>query len=159
MKRSIIVAMTPHRLIGNQGRLPWHEPEDLKHFKCTTIGHAVIMGRKTFESIGRPLPERRNIVVTRNPSFTAAGIDSVRSLDDALTLCLARNETAAFIIGGAEIYRLALPLADEMIVTWVDRDGLTGEAFFPEWNPAEWEEMESSSSGPLRFVTYRRVNR
>jgi dihydrofolate reductase len=162
--------MTPNRLIGQGGRIPWHEPEDLKFFKRITTGHAIIMGRKTFDSMGRPLPNRRNIVITRNtdwkpPSEPQASSlkpqvlippDVVHSLDEALDLCRSRKEQEVFIIGGAEIYALALPIADEMLITYVDCPNLSGDTYFPEWNPADWIEEESRQSGSLRFVHYRR---
>jgi dihydrofolate reductase len=160
MKIILIVAMTADRLIGKDGQIPWHEPEDLKFFKQVTTGHAIIMGRKTFDSIGRALPGRRNIVITKNAEWKAPSsvvIDVVHSLDAALGLCRERKEQKAFIVGGAQIFALALPLADEMLVTFVDRADLTGDTFFPEWNPADWIEEESRMSGSLRFVHYRRA--
>ena len=163
MQTIIIVAMTPDRLIGMGGALPWHEPEDLKHFKQTTMGHAVIMGRKTFDSIKRPLPGRRNIVITRNADFSATApansdtsLDVVHSLDAALELCRQRSEEKAFIVGGAQIYEQALPLVDEMIVTYIDRPGLTGDTYFPEWRAEDWEVSPYPESGLLRILRYRR---
>lgn len=149
--------MTPDRLIGRGGKLPWHEPEDLKFFKQTTTGHAIIMGRKTFDSVGRPLPHRRNIVITRDKAWRADGVDVVHSLDAALDLCRTRNEAKIFIVGGAEIYALALPVADEMLITFVDRRDLTGDTYFPQWNLADWIEEESRQSGALRFVRFRKA--
>jgi dihydrofolate reductase len=171
MQTIIIVAMTPDRLIGKEGGLPWHEPEDLKHFKRTTTGHAVIMGRKTFDSIKRPLPGRRNIVVTRNASFAppqndatgqvgaahpTTSLDIVHSLDEALDLCRRRAEEKAFVVGGAQIYEQALAVADEMIVTLIPREDLGGDTYFPQWREDDWEAMPSSSVGPLDIVRYRR---
>ena len=156
MTISLIAAMTPARLIGSGGKLPWHEPEDLKFFKQSTNGHAIIMGRKTFDSVGKALPNRRNIIITRDKTWRAEGVDVVHSLDAALELCRARNETNVFVVGGAEIYALALPVADEMLITFVDRPNLTGDTWFPQWNPADWSEEESRQSGALRFVRYRR---
>lgn len=166
MNTIIIVAMTPDRLIGKGGALPWHEPEDLKHFKRTTMGHAVIMGRKTFDSIGRPLPGRRNIVVTRNveaskhrkvETVEGTSLDVVDSLDSALELCRRRGEETAFIVGGAQIYALALPLADEMIVTWIEQSGLTGDTWFPAWREEDWEASSQPAAAPLKIVRYRRL--
>jgi len=159
MKIIIIVAMTSDRLIGRDGRLPWQDPNDLRHFKQTTSGHAVIMGRKTFDSIGKALPNRRNIVVSRNHSFAAPPgqpVDVVHSFEDAIALCRERNETKSFIVGGAEIYKLALPLADEVLITTIDRRGLTGDTYFPEWNPSEWEAEPIESLLPLRVTRWRR---
>ena len=111
----MIVAHAENGVIGNAGTMPWHIPEDLKHFKTVTTGAAVIMGRKTFESIGRALPKRRNIVITRQPDYVAAGCTVVPSLDAALKA--AGAEPRVFIIGGGEIYRQALPLADRLWIT------------------------------------------
>jgi len=139
MRTIIIVAMTSDRVIGKGGRLPWHVPGDLAFFKRTTMGHAVIMGRKTFASIGKPLPSRRNIVMTRGEGLAGvASIDVVRSLDHALALCRERDEQAAFVIGGGQVYALALPVADEMIVTHVDAPSVAGDTHFPHWNKSEW---------------------
>ncbi|HKQ48884.1 MAG TPA: dihydrofolate reductase [Phycisphaerae bacterium] len=165
MQTIIIVAMTPDRLIGKGGALPWHEPEDLKHFKRTTMGHAVIMGRKTYDSIGRPLPGRRNIVITRNvetpksqkvKSEDGTSLDVVHSLDEALELCRQRGEETAFIAGGAQIYEQALPVADEMIVTWIQQPGLTGDTYFPAWREEDWEALPEPAAGGLKIVRYRR---
>ncbi len=167
MKTIIIVAMTRDRVIGKDGRIPWHEPDDLKHFKRTTTGHAIIMGRKTYDSIGRPLPGRRNIVITRNPDYAPpavqssiinqqSSIDVVHSLDGALDLCRRRDEKMAFIIGGAQIYELALPLADELLVTQIP-NAVAGDTFFPEWKNGDWEQTAETEAGHLKVVTFRRV--
>ncbi|MEK6642523.1 MAG: dihydrofolate reductase [Planctomycetota bacterium] len=156
MKTILIVAMTREGLIGKGGHLPWHEPEDLKHFKRTTTGHAILMGRKTFESIGRALPDRRNIVVSRTKGYAAMGVEVVQSLDAALELCRSRNEAKAFVIGGAELFRAALPIVDEMIMTWVEREGLVGDTHFPSWTVEEWDVVDETLQSPLRFVTYQR---
>ena len=164
MKAILIAAMTKSRLIGKESKVPWHQPEDLRFFKETTTSHAVIMGRKTFDSVGKPLPARRNIVITRNKGWKSAAaappgttLDIVHSLDAALDLCRDRGEKKVFIVGGAEIYALALPIADEMLITFVDWDDVTGDTYFPEWNPVDWKEEESKASGRLRFVRYRRI--
>ncbi len=150
MKLSLIVAMTADRVIGKDGRIPWRLPDDLRFFKRTTTPHAVIMGRRTFDSIGKPLPGRRNIVVSRSAAeydATAAtprtaepdqtSLDTVPSLDAALALCRARGEKTAFIIGGAQIYALALPLADELIITHVEGD-YEGDTWFPPFDASQW---------------------
>lgn len=156
----MIAAMDRKRVIGRDNAMPWHLPEDLKHFKRLTLGHPIVMGRKTFESIGRPLPGRENIVITRNASLALAGVRVVTSLDEALGLT--RGKTA-FVIGGAEIYRLALPFADCLHLTEIDID-VGGDTFFPEFDPAEWEQTarEESPAGAApfyAFVTYLRRNR
>lgn len=159
---SIIVARALHNVIGFNNTLPWHLPEDLAHFKRTTLGKTVIMGRKTFESIvarlGRPLPGRRNIVVTRNSSWTFPGIDHASSLDQALLLCAA--EPRVFVIGGAQLYAEALHVADELIITEIDRM-IEGDAFFPEINMNDWHQTKCEDHRehtlPFSFVTYQRV--
>jgi dihydrofolate reductase len=160
MKTIIIVAMTRDRVIGKDGRIPWHDSDDLKHFKRVTTGHAVIMGRKTFESIGKPLLGRRNIVLTRGENAetgNAAGtLDYVHSLEEALRLCRERNEEKAFIVGGGQIYAQALAIADEMIVTWVEGEDISGDTFFPEWDSAEWTEAPLTDPAFPRAFTYRR---
>jgi dihydrofolate reductase len=168
MKTIIIVAMTRDRVIGKDGRIPWRDSDDLKHFKRVTTGHAVIMGRKTFESIGKPLPGRRNVVLTRGENAetpkrrnaeignTAGTLDFVGSLDEGLRLCRERNEEKTFIIGGGQIYAQALAITDEMIVTWVDGEGIFGDTFFPEWDSAEWAEGPAGDPDFPRAITYRR---
>lgn len=131
MKLSAIVAHDPNRLIGANGDLPWHLPADLAFFKKTTSGHPIVMGRKTFDSIGRALPKRENIVLTRDPDWTAKGVIAVRSPDE-ITPDKLSLPGPAFIIGGAEIYRQFLPLLDEIIVTLVKKN-YEGDTYFPEY--------------------------
>lgn len=123
-----IVAMTPSRVIGRGGTLPWHLPEDLKFFKRTTSGHPIVMGRKTYESIGRPLPKRRNIVLTRDPSWSAPGVETITSPEQLASL--EHLGGTVFIIGGAEIYQAFMPHLDELLVShvFVEHDG---DTFFP----------------------------
>ena len=131
---AMIVAMARNRAIGVENTLPWRISGDLQFFKRTTLGKPVVMGRKTFESIGRPLPGRQNIVITRNPDWRAEGVTAVSSLEAALEIAagVAAEEGAqeVMVIGGAEIYRQALPLAERLYVTEVDAE-VTGDAFFP----------------------------
>jgi len=129
MRLVAIVAMTAARVIGRDGALPWHLPDDLAFFKRTTRGHAIVMGRKTFESIGRPLPQRRNIVLTRDPNWRAQGVEVIHCAADLGTLGFA-NEESVFLIGGAEIYRQLLPTLDEVLVTHVITD-YPGDTCFP----------------------------
>ncbi len=131
MKIIIIAAIAANRVIGNKNDIPWHIPGEQEQFKKTTWGHPIIMGRKTWESIGHPLPGRRNIVVTRNPKFTANGGETVLSLDSALDNC--QGEDKVFIIGGAEIFKLALKKADTLILTILDRS-VKGDTYFPEFS-------------------------
>ena len=137
---SLIAAASENNVIGNHGTLPWSLPDDLKHFRTVTEGHPVIMGRKTFASIGKPLPNRKNIVITRG-TMTMPGCDIVHSLEEALDLARAANAAEVFVMGGGEIYAQALPIADRVYLTRVHAT-IEGDAFFPELDPQEWEETE-----------------
>lgn len=157
---AIIVAVAENGVIGGDNRLLWHISEDLKHFKAVTTGHPVVMGRKTFESLGRPLPNRRNVVVTRQ-ELRIEGAEVVHSLEEALALF--RPDEKVFVIGGAQIYAQALPLCDEFHLTRVFR-AYEGDTRFPEWNPSEWRLAESEAfvSGkdfpwPFAFERYERI--
>ena len=132
---SVIVAVAQNGIIGNGNALIWHISEDLRRFKSITSGHPVIMGRKTFESLGRPLPNRTNIVITRQKDYHAEGCTVADSLDKAISLFPDNEEI--FIIGGGEIYRQAMPFADKFYLTVVCHD-YAGDTHFPEWNPEEW---------------------
>jgi dihydrofolate reductase len=139
---SLIAAMSENRVIGRGGGLPWRLPVDLKHFQETTRGHTVIMGRKTFESLDRPLPHRTNIVITRNPDYAVDGVKVVRSLDEAI--CAAESEVdddtddrEIFILGGEEIFRQSLCRADRMYLTIVHAE-LEGDTFFPAFDADDW---------------------
>jgi dihydrofolate reductase len=141
MRVSIVVAMTPDRVIGKDGTLPWRLPADLKHFRRLTLGHPVVMGRKTFESIGKPLDGRTNIVMTRRAAWEAPGCLVASTLDQALELATqhAAPTREVMILGGAAVYALFLPHADRMYVTWVDAR-VQGDTFFPRYDVAEWRE-------------------
>lgn len=133
---TLIAAMTKDRVIGANNRMLWHIPEDFRHFKRTTLGHAIVMGRKTFESIGgKPLPRRKNIVVSRSMPRTE-GVDVCRTLEEALASAAACGKEI-FICGGEDIYRQTLPLADRMILSIVDRE-CDGDAHFPEFDETGW---------------------
>ena len=155
---TIVVAIDAARGIGVNNTLPWHLPEDLAHFKRVTLGHPIIMGRKTFDSIGRPLPGRRNIVITRNPDWRHDGVEAVTSLPAAIALV---GDEPAAIIGGAQIFNESLPLADRMIVTEIEHT-FDCDTFFPEIDPAVWtaaarERHHSEANGyGYAFVTYER---
>jgi dihydrofolate reductase len=146
MRLAMIAAQSQNRVIGNNNKLPWYLPEDLKYFKRVTLGKPIIMGRKTFESIGRPLPGRTNIVITRNPDWThdGAGVRVVHSLQQAIelaeSLALVNGFEESLVIGGAEIYALALPQADRLYLTQVHAE-VQGDAHFPPLDPAQWREM------------------
>jgi dihydrofolate reductase len=159
MKLTLIAAMNEQRVIGLNGALPWRIPADLKRFRALTKGHAVIMGRKTWDSLGRPLPDRLNIVITRRPDFEAQGAVAVGTLEEALGVAQgpsSPNHERCFVIGGGEIYRLALPLADELELTWVKYAG-EGDAWFPEWNRELFRESRREDFDEGCFVSYSRV--
>lgn len=137
---SIIVAIAENNAIGKDNQLLWHLPADLKHFKEITIGHTIIMGRKTYDSIGKPLPNRRSIVITRNASLVIPGVEVVTSLVNAIELC--KPDEEVFIIGGAEIYQQSLAYATYIYLTRVHQK-YDADTFFPEINPSEWEELSS----------------
>ena len=164
MKLSMIVATAQNRVIGRDNALPWYLPNDLKYFKHTTLGKPVIMGRKTYESIGKPLPGRTNIVITRQTDYLPEGVKVVHSVAEARDLaesvCLIDGQEEAMIMGGAEIYTLALPDADRLYLTEVHAD-VDGDAYFPEYDKTEWQEIsreDFSAEGPnpynYSFVVY-----
>ncbi len=135
---SAIVATDRNGIIGKDGDIPWYLSSDLKYFKKRTLGHHIIMGRKSFESIGRPLPKRTNIVLTRNPFFVASNCLVVRSLEEALQIARDNGEEEAFIIGGGDIYRLAMPMLDRLYLTEVDTAVEGGDTSFPEIEAEAW---------------------
>lgn len=156
---TLIAAVARNGAIGRDGDLLWREAADQRHFRTLTTGYPVIMGRKTWDSIGRPLPGRRNIVVTRNPAWQAEGAEAAPSLDAALALTA--GGTQRFVIGGAEIYALALPFATELLLTEIDAD-YDADAFFPAWRrehfAAVGTEAQTTAEGlGFRYVTYRRT--
>ncbi|MEM6396483.1 MAG: dihydrofolate reductase [Bacteroidota bacterium] len=138
MRINAIVATDQKGTIGKAGQIPWYLPADLKYFKRTTIGHPVIMGRKTFDSIGRPLPKRTNIVLTRDPFFVATGTAVVHSIEEALSHPSISSSEEVFVIGGGEIYRITLDITDRVFLTKVDTNIEDGDAFFPELDPDVW---------------------
>jgi dihydrofolate reductase len=160
----MIVAAAQNRVIGRDNALPWYLPNDLKYFKKTTLGKPIIMGRKTYESIGKPLPGRTNIVITRQTDYQPDGVKVVHSVAEARDLaesvCLIDGQEEAMIMGGAEIYTLALPDADRLYLTEVHAD-VDGDAYFPEYDKTEWQEIsreDFSAEGPnpynYSFVVY-----
>lgn len=158
----LVAALGRGRAIGREGALPWHLPEDLKHFKDSTLGHAIVMGRRTFESIGRPLPWRENLVVSRSwagrpPSEQIEGIRVFPSFEEALVAAWQRDE-APRVIGGGEIYALALPLATELLLTEIDREVEGADTFFPEIDLNEWVEV-ARSAGQTPGVHFRTLVR
>ncbi|EON75821.1 Dihydrofolate reductase [Lunatimonas lonarensis] len=164
LKISIIVAKGENNVIGKDNDLPWHLPSDLKHFKETTKGHHVVMGRKTFESLPKPLPGRTHLVITRNKEYIVPeGHHVFSSLEDAIDFATEKNLSQIFILGGAEIYKEALPYTDELIVTEVHAKP-EGDTFFPELNPVEWVESDrkkvdhrqTNDQYSMEFVTLKR---
>lgn len=157
----LLVALAANRVIGKDNALPWHLPADLKRFKALTMGHPLVMGRKTHDSIGRPLPGRRNLVITRNRGYRAPGCELAHSLDEAIAACAGAQEI--FIIGGAELYRESLPRAHCLEFTEIHAE-FEGDATFPEFSLAQWREtareIHAAEAGtPFRydFVRYERV--
>lgn len=138
---SLIVAYAKHRVIGINNTLPWHLPEDLKRFKALTTGHHIIMGRKTYESLGRLLPNRTTVIVTRNSGYQVEGALIAHSLEAALRLC--QNDSEPFLIGGAELYQHGLALATKLYITQVQLE-VKGDAFFPEIDFSQWQLLEKN---------------
>jgi dihydrofolate reductase len=159
---SLIGAMGKNNELGKDNELLFSLPKDMKHFKEITTGHTVLMGRKTFESIGRPLPNRRNIVITRDASYSADGIEVVHSLDEALEE-FKTTDQEIFVIGGGEMYMQALPFADKLYLTFVETSVENADTFFPEIAFDEWQEVskerheaEDKHAWPFTFVEYKR---
>lgn len=152
---ALIVAMTAERVIGRGGSLPWRIAEDLRHFRRVTTGHAIIVGRRTYESIGRPLPERRNIVVSRTPGFGPPGCEVAPTVERAIELAR-ETDKEPIVIGGAELYAAAMPYVARMYVTRVPLD-VDGDTFFPAFEPAEWRETERTEGEAATFVTLERI--
>jgi len=158
---SIIVAMSKNRVIGANGAIPWHLPEELKRFKRLTMGHHILMGRKTWESIGRLLPGRDTVIITRQNGYQVPGAVVTHSLDEAIAAC--GNDSEIFVIGGAEIYSQALSRTARLHLTTVDTV-VTGDAHMPEFDDGGWREVSSESFPvderhryPFRCVTYERA--
>jgi dihydrofolate reductase len=143
---SLIVAAAANNAIGKNGKMPWHLPNDMKHFKNLTWGMPVIMGRKTFESLGKPLPGRKNIVISRQPGWQAEGTVTVKSLDDALFVARGTDAKEVFVIGGGEIYRLAYEKARRIYLTRVNAEP-DGDSFFPELEDTEWHLVQEINHG------------
>ncbi|MCK5813620.1 MAG: type 3 dihydrofolate reductase [Cocleimonas sp.] len=161
MKISMIAAMAHQRVIGKNQKMPWHFPADLAFFKKTTLGSPIVMGRKTYESIGRPLPKRLNIVVTRNLDLTIAGCEVVTSLDQAIAIAKEKSPYSdeIFITGGSHLYKSFLPQADRLYLTLIDAT-LEGDTFFPDYTQYQWDQVEridhqadEKNSYPYSFVT------
>lgn len=155
MSITLVAAMGRGRVIGADGGMPWHLPDDLTHFKAVTLGTTMIMGRRTFDSIGRPLPGRRTIVVTRDAAWQRDGADTALSLGAALALA---GDAPISIVGGGQIYAQALEHADRMELTFIDAEP-EGDTVFPEWDDTEWREVAREPCEGFDFVTFERVQR
>lgn len=168
MKISLIAAIAQNYVIGRNNDLPWHLPDDFQFFKTKTSAHPIIMGRKSLESLGKPLPKRTNIVITRDPSriassFTEKGVVVTGTLEEALQAARRVEEHEIFIIGGAEIYKLALPIATTLYLTEIQQQ-YEGDAYFPAFDRSEWQETarrhhpaDERHSAAFDFVTYERL--
>lgn len=156
MKISIITAMDTNRVIGNKNALPWHLPRELQYVKEVTMGHAIIMGRKNYESIGKALPGRRNIIVTRNTAYQAENCEVYHSVEEVLETC--KQEEEIFIFGGEEIYKLFLPYVEKMYITKINH-AFEGDTFFPLIEEEEWEEKSkedgiTDEKNPYEYAFY-----
>ena len=154
-KLAMIAALTDERVIGRGAEIPFRYPEDMKHFRAVTAGHAVIMGRATYDSIGKPLKGRRNIVITRNKDLKIEGVEIAHDLWSALALAR-ETDSEPMILGGGQIYAAALPMATRLYLTYVHVKH-EGDVFFPELDPREWREVERRESGELSFATLERA--
>lgn len=155
MQTVIVAAVASNGVIGFEGRLPWSIPEDLARFKELTMGHALVMGRATFESIGRPLPGRTNIVLTRQTGWSSPGVEVAGSWDEAVAIAAVRDQDL-YVVGGAEVYRTGLESADRLELTEVDTSP-EGDTWFPEVDWSQWTETARESHPGFSFVTYHRV--
>jgi len=155
MTITVLAAVGANLVIGRDGDMPWHLPEDLAHFKATTMGHTLLMGRKTYDSIGRALPGRRTIVITRQPGWHAPSVEVAHSLPEALALA---GPADVFVVGGSEVYRQALPFADQMLLTEIEQSP-EGDVYFPAFEPADWHETSRDPHDGYSFVTYTRTRR
>jgi len=153
---SMIAAMTTDRVLGKAGQLPWHVPGDLKNFKKVTTGHVIVMGRKTFDAVGRPLPKRRNIVISRSMS-KQKGIEVYRDVPSAMAHAV-RDGEDVFIVGGAEIYLACMPYADTMHLSFI-KDSYDGDAFFPSFDGSDWRIIEETDFEGYVYRVYRRISR
>ncbi len=155
MKIAMIAAMANKRVIGKDNQMPWHLPEDLRHFKAMTLGKPVVMGRKTFESIGRPLPGRHNIVTSRQQGLVIEGVTCVTSFDEALALIGEVEEVV--VIGGGQLYQALLPRADKLYLTQIDLD-VEGDTYFPFWDDGNWQIEASETHANDKGLRYTFIN-
>ncbi len=163
LRISLIAALADNRVIGDSNRLLWHIPEDFRHFKATTMGKPVVMGRKTYDSIGKPLPGRANIVITRNPAWGADGVTAVPSLEQAFEIAKKNGADEVFVIGGAQVYAQALPFATTLYLSHIHKT-FYGDAVFPPLGMQQWRETDrrvgqdcAANGLEYEFVTYQRI--
>jgi len=164
MTLSILVILSTNNVIGRDNKLPWHMPADLKRFKNLTMGHHILMGRRTFNEIKKPLPGRVNVVITRDPHFTAEGVAIARSIDEAISKAEAAGDLEVFLIGGGEIFNQVIHIADRMYITRIHAD-IDGDTYFPEFDDVnEWKlidaehfEADEKNAYPYSFLTYVRA--
>ncbi|MDQ0298391.1 dihydrofolate reductase [Salibacterium salarium] len=159
---SFVAAMDEKRVIGADNKMPWYLPNDLKHFKKVTHGNPIVMGRKTFESIGKPLPGRRNIIITSDVDYKAQGCEVLHSVEDIQSLQTEPSEEEIFVIGGATIFEQTFALASKMYLTII-HDTFSGDTYFPAWNEEEWKKLEEvegtmdeKNNHPHTFLTLER---
>jgi dihydrofolate reductase len=155
MTITVLAAVGANLAIGRDGNMPWHLPQDLTHFKATTMGHTMVMGRKTYDSIGSALPGRRTIVITRQAGWHAPSVEVAHSLPEALALA---GPADVFVVGGSDVYRQALPFADQMLLTELEQSP-EADAFFPTFTPDDWRETAREAHEGFAFVTYERTLR
>ncbi len=153
MTITVLAAVGANLAIGRDGEMPWHLPADLAHFKATTMGRVMVMGRKTYESIGRALPGRRTIVITRQAGWQASSVEVAHSLPEALSLA---GPADVFVVGGSEVYKQAMPFADQMLLTEIEQSP-QGDAFFPAFTAEDWLETARDRHDGFAFVTYERT--
>jgi len=151
MTITLLAAVGANLVIGRDGAMPWHLPDDLAHFKATTMGHTMVMGRRTYDAIGRALPGRRTIVITGQPDWHAPSVEVAHSLAEALALA---GPTDVFVVGGGQVYMEAMPFADQMILTEIEQSP-EGDAFFPAIDPEHWLETSREAHDGFSFVTYQ----
>jgi len=164
MTLSILVILSTNNVIGRDNKLPWHMPADLKRFKNLTMGHHILMGRRTFDEIKKPLPGRVNVVITRDPQFAPEGVAIARSIDEAISKAEAAGDLEIFLIGGGEIFKQVIHIADRMYITRIHAE-IDGDTYFPEFDDVnEWKlidaehfEADEKNAYPYSFLTYTRA--
>jgi dihydrofolate reductase len=151
---SLIAAVARNGVIGRAGGMPWHLPDELRHFKATTMGHTLVMGRRTFDGVGHPLPGRRTIVLTRDPDWHKAGVEVAHTFAEALALAGPSDEV--FVAGGAQVYAEAMPYAHRLVITEVDAEP-DGDTYFPDWDRSAWREKSRDPADGWTRVVYERA--